>query len=738
MNDISIERQTVTVESDSKFVQEPSRQSIRRDAQAEAQTGHVPALRSDLILQPVTVDSRGTPYWTLTDALRTRYFKLGWIEYELLSRWHLEQSEKIVASVNNDTTLSVSTADLTRLIEFLEHSELLVADRRSTLNSLLNKSEKKNHALWRRGFRSTMFVRKNLFNPDQLLEVLLVIFSPIFMRWKLFLGLWGVGAVVSAYGVSAHAYEFKDAFATFMTPSGFVLFGLTLIALNVIHELGHGVVAKWFGCRVSEFGVALIFMLPVAYCDTSDAWRLISRKKRLLINCGGIAAEMLVAIVALLFWLVLPDGIPRTVAYFAAITSVVSTLVINLNPCLKFDGYYLLSDWLGIENLQKKSFDLGRWQWRKRILGELEDIPHAVTRRDLRTLHRYANFTWVYRLFLYLTICAMVYTFWFKALGIVLMVGVCVALLIKPLASELLHYLRTIISGRVSRVRLSSIFTLLVFSSVLFIPLPRNISVPAVISADASGRVFNHAAGLVENIHVQVGEQVQAGDILIKLRVPELEYRQAILLLEIKQLQRQLNRETEWKNDKGFSQVSATHVLSKQAELEKVIQEQEMLSLRAPFDAVIVTVPEWLTAGTWVSANTILAEVVSTTTPEIRAYLPANKITYIDQANPTFETLTGERFNELTLKSVSTANIDVLSDRMLSTQLGGHIATRQLNNGELSPVQGWHQLTLVPKETSAWPDQELAGFARINTEPLSFASSAFRRIYGVVLRESGF
>ncbi len=742
MNRLAAQHRSVTVaSSDSPSVQlEETAPEFTNGVADELvpEPTSVPALRSDLKLQPVTVDSVGTPNWIIRDSLRTRYFKIGWVEYELLARWTLGLSEKIIESVNAETTLTVTRTDLSNLVEFLEHNELLVADNATALNGLLSKSERKGPTWWRRGFRSSMFIRKRLFNPDRLLTAIHFVLKPALNRSALVGMTLLCMAVVAAIGISAHAYEFKDAFAAFMNPSGLALFVLTLVFLNLLHEIGHGVVAKHFGCRVSEIGVALIFMLPVAYCDTSDAWRLSSKKKRLWINAGGIAAELVLAVFALLLWLTLPDGVPRTVAYFVAVTSAASTLLINLNPCLKFDGYYLLSDWLGIENLQKKSFDIGRWRWRQRILGDLEPVPHAVSRRELTVLHRYANFTWIYRLFLYLSICAMVYHFWFKALGIVLMLGVCFSMLIKPVANELLHYAKAIASGRVSRTRVSAMVVFTLFCCLFFIPLPRTLSIPAVISADAAGRVFNHTAGVVDKVNVDVGQSIKAGSVMLQLRVPELDFQESRLQLEISGLKDRLEKQTRWKDVDTQRSVSPAHIASKQAELEQILQEKERLALRAPFDAVVTTVPEWLKPGLWVPANSVLVEYVASGEPLVRAYLPASKLPYIENREATFETSFGSVFKGFSIKTVSTGSIEVLTDSMLSTQFGGSIATQLTEHEELKPIKGWHLVTLATDEQLSRVPQEWIGFAKLSTESHSFASSVFRRVYGVILRESGF
>ena len=99
---------------------------------------------------------------------------------------------------------------------------------------------------------------------------------------------------------------------------------------------------------------------PMLYTDVSDAWRLPSRKKRLLISSAGILVELGLATVASLIWIFLPDGTLRGIAFYIASSAWVMSLAVNLNPCMRFDGYYLLGDWLGVENLQPRAFALGK------------------------------------------------------------------------------------------------------------------------------------------------------------------------------------------------------------------------------------------------------------------------------------------------------------------------------------------------------------------------------------------
>ena len=86
-------------------------------------------------------------------------------------------------------------------------------------------------------------------------------------------------------------------------------------------------------------------------------------------------AELLLAVLALLAWSLLPDGPARTAAFMLASATWITTLAINLNPFMRFDGYFLLSDLWGVDNLQNRAFALCRWRLREALFGYGEPAP---------------------------------------------------------------------------------------------------------------------------------------------------------------------------------------------------------------------------------------------------------------------------------------------------------------------------------------------------------------------------
>ena len=136
-----------------------------------------------------------------------------------------------------------------------------------------------------------------------------------------------------------------------MTWQGVLFAGMTLLFTKIIHECGHAYMAKSFGCKIPSMGVAFMVMMPLLYTDTTVAWRLSSRRERLLVVAAGVMSEMSLGAWAALAWCLLPDGFLKSSAFLLATTTWIMSLSINM-----IDGYYFLSDSIGVANLHQRSF----------------------------------------------------------------------------------------------------------------------------------------------------------------------------------------------------------------------------------------------------------------------------------------------------------------------------------------------------------------------------------------------
>src|SRR5438094_10421162 len=134
---------------------------------------------------------------------------------------------------------------------------------------------------------------------------------------------------------------------------------LAWIAVFVVtagHEFAHGLTCKRFGGEVHEMGFLLIYFQPAFYCNVSDAWLIAEKSKRLWVTISGPYLEIFLWALAVIIWRITEPGTwPSAVALVVVATSAFK-LFINLNPLIKLDGYYLLSDALGIHNLRARAF----------------------------------------------------------------------------------------------------------------------------------------------------------------------------------------------------------------------------------------------------------------------------------------------------------------------------------------------------------------------------------------------
>ncbi len=204
-----------------------------------------------------------------------------------------------------------------------------------------------------KGFWNPMFLKWRLGNPDALLDGLESRFRFFPSSWlvPLFFCVGGAGAYAVASDFSRFGVALGSVFSSGNVWSLFVCFFL----LKILHEAAHGVVCKRFGGHIPEVGLLLVFFVPLTYIDATSSWRFPSKVARMLVSSAGMLAELFVAAVAALVWANTETGAVNTIAANVGVAASVTTLFFNANPLMRFDGYFLLSDWLGQPNLYAKA-----------------------------------------------------------------------------------------------------------------------------------------------------------------------------------------------------------------------------------------------------------------------------------------------------------------------------------------------------------------------------------------------
>ena len=155
-----------------------------------------------------------------------------------------------------------------------------------------------------------------------------------------------------------------------------------------MHEFGHGLSCKHFGGECHEIGVMLLVFTPCLYCNVSDSWMLPNKWHRAAIGAAGMYVELVLASIATFVWWFSQPGPFNYICLSVMFICSVSTVMFNANPLLRYDGYYILSDFLEIPNLRQKASTIlnrssasGAWASKSRKIRSCRTQPVAV--RDL-------------------------------------------------------------------------------------------------------------------------------------------------------------------------------------------------------------------------------------------------------------------------------------------------------------------------------------------------------------------
>ena len=691
----------------------------------------LPELRSDLKVKPGIRELDGSKTWTIFDPLRHLYFQIDYKSLQILKIWGKCSAGEITEQLHE---LSVTLDDIETLLRFLWQNSLTVMPPSNDIDFLLNNSKAKTAKPVKRLLHGYLFVRLPLVRPNRFLQKTEPLTRIFFTKsWWVFIL---ICTLAGLFLTSRQWDQFTHTFSHFFSLQGLFYYALALSFVKCLHELGHGYAATRYGCRIGTMGIALIVLFPVLFTDTTDSWKLDSRRKRLIISGAGVAVEISLAAIATLLWAFLEDGPLRSTAFFIATTSWIMSVLINLNPLMRFDAYHFLSDALGVQNLQSRSFALGRWSMREKFFGLGEPAPEAIADQMRRGLTVFAWCTWVYRFFLFLGIAFLIYNFLHKPFGLIL-AGIEILFFIAiPIMNELKQWwLRKteIVTSFSSWISASVVAALML---AFLIPWQGTIRIPAVIEASEQWPFYAPGVGKVAQLHVQPGESVKRGDLLVSLESAELEGQIIAAHRRIDLVNALLNRIAADASDREQKTVLDTELKQWHEELSGLQKEKDQLQVKAQFDGVVAELDSQLHQGRWVGENTRLGTLVSQSGSRIRGYVTAADLSRIDAGTeavfipdlPEQERAIG------VISVVDTANAESLTIQELTSHYDGPIAVSQVEN-EFEPLKAWYHINVSVDDEDIAVSRALRGTLLAEGEPESLAIRFWRRAVHVVLRE---
>jgi len=469
-----------------------------------------PRLRADLVSSRQIVG--GQQVYTVKDPITERYFRLRQPEFWLINRLDGETSpEEIADRFKEKFKLNIAAEDVQKFVDRLE--ELLFLENSRSEQSLSRASCRvaAKPSLASRIF----FLKLKVFNPEKLIDRLAALYNPFHRRfWFIMQGLL---VVIGLSIVWANAGQFRVDIDKLFNISSLAAVIFSLFVLISLHELAHGVICRHYGGRVTDVGFLLMYFQPCFYCNVSDAWLFEKKSHRLAVTWAGPYFQLILLAFAAVVWrLTVPGTGINLIARIVVIVSWLSYLF-NFNPLIKLDGYYLLSDWLDIPNLRKKSFAYLGNVVRRRLLGWPVKAL-SIAGREKRIFLTYAVFALLYTGFLIGYVLFLVGGFLVTRLG-----GVGLLLLIAVLFLIFRQAVAALMHGTVRHIvhmkqllrkpfRLAGYLAvfLLVLIGGLTVPFPHRVSGEIIVNPISRFTLSLNDFGLLEsNLH-QGGAQPES------------------------------------------------------------------------------------------------------------------------------------------------------------------------------------------------------------------------------------
>lgn len=566
--------------------------------------------------------------------------------------------------------------DLIQLLTQLHVADVLQCDVPPDITELLLRHERQQQQTWQRQLRNPWCIRLPLCDPERYLQRLLPYIRLCFSRVGL--GLWLLVVGTAAFLAAMHWHDLTEhVMGRLLLPHNLFLLGLIFPVLKALHEGGHACATKAYGGEVHDMGVLLLVGFPCPYVDVSAAAAFRAKWQRIVVGAAGMMVELFLAALALCVWLNVEPGSVRLLLFDIMLIAGISTLLFNGNPLLRYDGYYMLADYLEIPNLRVRAYAYLRYLWERYAFGCREAVSERLTPSERGWCVGYGLVSWVYRFGVWMAVSLFIAEHSLLA-GLLFASGGLIAGGVRPLL-RLLTYLTT--SPRLRQVRLRAVcvvggVTCLVVWMVGVAQLPLRSRAEGVIWVPEGARVRATVDGFVERLVVPPGTYVRQGDRLVVCRDPVLESRVAVLEGRVQELAVRYAMER-------LQDVSQAEILKEEQLLvaENLARAQERLAaltLQSPTDGLFVVPQAEDLPGQFVKRGTQLGYVLAHSTLTARVVVGQDDIALVRQRTHGIEVRLAERLAEpipAVLWRAVPAATQQLPSLVLGSQGGGAMVT---------------------------------------------------------------
>jgi putative peptide zinc metalloprotease protein len=413
--------------------------------------------------------------------------------------------------------------EMLQLLASLYQGNLIRMEASGDIEELFKRGSDAKRKKWLGKLKSPLSIQIPIIDPNRFLTRTLKYVQPLFSKVSLALYCLFMVYALFLIGQNWDALT-KNIADRVLAADNLLLMWLIYPIVKLLHELGHGYCLKRNGGEVHELGIMLLVFLPMPYVDASAATAFADKKQRMLVGMAGILVELFLAAVAVLVWVNSESGLVNSIAFNLIFIVGISTILVNGNPLLRYDGYYVLSDFLETPNLGQRANQYWGWLSKRVLFGARGFQSPAYDKREALWLFGYGVSALIYRLALMISIILFVAQQYF-AIGVLLAIWSLTGTFIWPNLKILKNAWNDRDAGpkgRSPKVVIPVVAVFFIFSLAI-LPLPLSTSVEGVMHLKDDRRVLGGENCFIDRLHQTVGAQVDVGDLLVSCQNPRLQ-----------------------------------------------------------------------------------------------------------------------------------------------------------------------------------------------------------------------
>ncbi|MCC6608258.1 MAG: HlyD family efflux transporter periplasmic adaptor subunit [Burkholderiales bacterium] len=650
---------------------------------------------------------RGETWYVLQDAASERYHRFAPAAHYLIGLMDGRRTVQMIwdlalRKLGDD---ALSQDELIQLLSQLHTADVLQCDVPPDTQEMFRRREQVRAKKWQQRLMSVFAWQIPLVDPERFLSALLPPVRSAFTAVGF--AVWLIVVCGAALVAGAHWSELtQGTLDQMLAPRNLVMLWLLFPVVKALHELGHGFAVKAFGGEVHEMGIMILVLTPVPYVDASAAWAFRSKWQRVVVGAAGMAIELVVAAIALTIWVNAEPGTVRSLAHNTMVIAGVSTLLFNANPLLRFDGYYMLMDFLEIPNLRTRANQYLAYLAERTLFGREDSEPPVSTPGERAWFVGFSVASFIYRILVVLAILVYVGEV-SLLLGVIFAVMTATMWFLLP-AFKIVDYLAH--SPRIRRVRsramvASGLVVAGIALALFALPMPQRTMTEGVVWVPEEGLVRAGADGFVQKVLAKPGDWVKRGAPLLEIYDRDLAAEVQVLEARLQELQARHREQVVL--DRVKAQILEEEMGYVRSKLARAHERTGDLTVTAGADGRFVLPRASDLLGRYVRKGELVAHVVNIETVTVRAVVPQEDIDLVRSETRRVDVRLAEHLAG-TVRAELTRLVPGASEQLPSAALGtaggGHVAVDPTDSSGKKAVQKFFQVDLELPQGSRTPN----------------------------------